>query len=53
MKREYLVITDDQVIGEYSQLEDAQMYQYIVALRSNQGDKIYVAKILNCMEVAE
>lgn len=53
MKLDYLVIKENQVIGEFSQLEDAELFQYIVALHSNEGEEIHVAQTLNCMEVAE
>lgn len=53
MNAKYLVILNDQVIGEFTQLEDAQMYQYINALGGDEGDKYYIAKRISCMEVVD
>lgn len=53
MKERYIVVFDGYIIGQFSQLEEAKMYQYITALQSDKGDKIHLYQIMETIEVAK
>lgn len=53
MKGIYIVVFDDTIIGQFSQLEQAKTFQYITALQSDKGDKIHLYQIMETIEVAE
>lgn len=49
----YIVVVDDTIIGQFSQLEQAQLFQHITALYADKGDKIHLYQIKQTIEVAE
>lgn len=49
----YIVVFDDTIIGQFSQLEQAELFQHITALHSDAGDKIHLYKIVQTVEVTE
>lgn len=53
MKEKFIVVFDGDIIGQFSQLEQAKMFQYITALQSDKGDKIHLYQIMETIEVAE
>ena len=53
MKEKYIVVFEDEIIGQFSQLENAKLLQYITALHAGNGDKVYLYEILTTIEVAE
>lgn len=53
MKGIYIVVFDDTIIGQFSQLEQAELFQHITALHSDVGDKIYIYQIMRTVEVVE
>lgn len=53
-KERYIVVfDDDDIIGQFSQLEQAETFQYITAIHSDKGDKIHLYQIMKTIEVAE
>ena len=53
MKEKFIVVFDDNIIGQFSQLEQAETFQYITAITSDKGDKIHLYQIMKTIEVAE
>lgn len=53
MNRPFIVVTDDEVIGEFSQLEGAEFFCHYVALHSYVGDKISIYELKQTIEVLE
>lgn len=53
MKERYIVVFDGDIIGQFSQLEQAKTFQYITALQSDKGDKIHLYQIMETIEVVE
>lgn len=53
MMRKYIVIADDQIIGEFTKLEDATAFQLIYALGGNEGDRVFMAEIVGCLVTKE
>lgn len=53
MKERYIVVFDGDIIGQFSQLEQAETFQYITAIHSDKGDKIHLYQIMKTIEVAE
>lgn len=53
MKGIYIVVIDDTIIGQFSQLEQAELFQHITALHSDAGDKIHLYQIMQTIEVTE
>lgn len=53
MKENYIVVFDDTIIGQFSQLEQAEIFQHITALHSDEGDKIHLYQIKKTIEVVE
>lgn len=53
MKENYIVVIDDTIIGQFSQLEQAELFQHITALHSDAGDKIHLYQIMQTIEVTE
>lgn len=52
-KERYIVVLDDDIIGQFSQLEQAETFQYITAIHSDKGDKIHLYQIMKTIEVTE
>lgn len=53
MKGIYIVVLDDNIIGQFSQLEQAELFQRIAALQSDKGDQIHLYQIRKTVEVTE
>lgn len=53
MKERYIVVFDGYIIGQFSQLEEAKTFQYIIALQSDKGDKIHLYQIMETIEVTK
>ena len=53
MNERYIVVFDDNIIGQFSQLEQAELFQHITALHSDKGDKINLYQIKQTIEVME
>ena len=53
MKGIYIVVFDDAIIGQFSQLEQAELFQRITALHSDKGDQIHLYQIKKTIEVTE
>lgn len=50
----YLVVLDrDQVIGEFTEEEDARLFAYICAIHGDKGDVFETYKSIEGFEVAE
>lgn len=52
-KERYIVVFDDDIIGQFSQLEQAETFQYITAIHSDKGNKIHLYQIMKTIEVCE
>ena len=53
MKEKYIVVADGYILGQFSQLEEAEMFQKITALHSDKGDVIYLYQIKESIEVVK
>lgn len=53
MNERYIVVIDDNIIGQFSQQDQALLFQHITALHSDAGDKIHLYQIMQTIEVTE
>lgn len=53
MKGLYIVVADGYILGQFSQLEEAEMFQKITALHSDKGDVIDLYQIKETIEVVK
>lgn len=51
--RYLVVLNQDQILGEFTEGEDARMFAYICALRGDEGDVFEIYKTIEGFEVAE
>lgn len=53
MNNRYIVVENDEIVGEFSQLEQADLFMKIRGLRADAGDKIYIYELNQYIEVLE
>lgn len=53
MMRRYIAVQDDNVIGEFSQLEEAEFFCQYVALYSYAGEKVHIYELKQTIEAME
>lgn len=51
MNERYIVVIDDTIVGQFSQLKDAEIFMHITAVHSDEGDKIHLYQIKETIEV--
>lgn len=53
MNEKYIVIVNDDIVGHFAEYDQALLFQHITAYHSSAGDKIYLCRIEQMIEVIE